>query len=82
MGVWTRRVEEEGLGDIAGRFWVEGLNLFEALVSSRIERLSARLGIGVVRYRRVLVPEVRVNADDPQIGLGFYASIQVQNLCL
>ena len=27
VGVWACRVEKEGLGDVAGSFWVEGLNL-------------------------------------------------------
>ena len=27
VGVWACRGEEEGTGDVAGCFWVEGLNL-------------------------------------------------------
>ena len=36
VGVWTCRVEEEGLGDVARSFWIEGLSLCQRLdVESR-----------------------------------------------
>ena len=34
VGVWACRIEKEGLGDVAGDFWAEGLNSCWRLVST------------------------------------------------